>query len=221
MRKPIDSLSSRQDPAMKRPPVPAALLAALVAASSAIAQQCPSPAACGCKCGPGYEAQGDDCEAAYIDNAIWPRQYINPARRGICQATELMTRNGWRRQNLLGKYHFDESGEKLSEAGRLKVDWILTQAPAQRRTIYIQRSPEAEQTARRIEVVQQLVTNATSAGGPAEVQETNIRDEGHPAAAVDAVFTGFSQNQPTPKLMSSGGSSGSMSSNSASSDSQK
>jgi hypothetical protein len=193
---------------MKYSLVSAAMLAAVVV-TPALGQDCSRGNTCGYKCGPALGAQNDTCEEAYIDNSIWPRQYINPARRGICQATELMTRNGWRRQNLLGKYHFDETGEKLTEAGRLKVDWILTQAPPQRRTVYIERAGEAEQTAQRIEAVQQLVTNMTPTGANADVQETHVRDEGHSAATVDAVFTGFSQNQRTPSLpsSSSGGSS--------------
>jgi hypothetical protein len=211
---------------MKRPLASAAFLAAVAAVSPAFAQQGLAPGGCsaanGCygyKCGPGLGAQGDTCEEAYIDNAIWPRQYIAPARRGICQATAVMVHNGWRRQNLLGKFYFNETGEKLSEAGRLKVEWIMTQAPPQRRVVYVERSMEAEMTARRTEAVQQFASNIT-AGGAIDVQETHVRDEGHPAGAVDAVFTGFSQNQRTPQLP---GASSSTSSNSASgsSDAQK
>jgi hypothetical protein len=208
---------------MKRPLASAAFLAALATIAPAFAQTCPAAGGCsaanGCygyKCGPGYGAQGDTCEEAYIDNAIWPRQYIGPARRGICQATALMVHNGWRRQNLLGKYYFDESGEKLSEAGRLKVEWIMTQAPPQHRVVYIERSPEADLTARHTEAVQQFAANAAALGGSVDVQETHVRDEGHPAGAVDAVFTGFSQNQRTPQLPSASGSTTAGSASSAS-----
>jgi len=212
---------------MKRPIASAAFIAAVAAFTPALAQQgmatggCSAANGCyGSKCGPGYEAQGDTCEEAYIDNAIWPRQYIGPARRGICQATALMVHNGWRRQNLLGKYHFDESGEKLSEAGRLKVDWVMTQAPPQHRVIYIERARDSDLTARRTEAVQQFAANETSTAGPLDVQETHVRDEGRPAGAVDAIFTGFSQNQPKPQLPGASGGSGSASA-SSSADSQK
>jgi hypothetical protein len=132
-----------------------------------------------------------------------------------------MVHNGWRRQNLLGKYHFNENGDKLSEAGRLKVDWIMTQAPQQRRVVYVERSPETDVTARRTEAVEQFASDVSSYSTPVNVQETNVRDEGHPAGAVDAVFTGFSQNQRPPQLPSSSGGSGSSSGGSSSSDSQK
>jgi hypothetical protein len=177
-------------------------------------------------CSPGCNSacQGkitESCEETYYQNAIWPRQYIGPARRGICQATERMIANGWRRQNLLGKYDFDESRQELSEAGRLKVEWILTQAPPQRRTIYVQKLGDQEQMAARIEAVQELASNVAPSAGQVDVQETLVRDEGHPAMQVDAVFVGFSRNQPMPALPGAGGGSGGSSSSSSSSSSSE
>jgi hypothetical protein len=121
-----------------------------------------------------------------------------------------MADNGWRRNNLLGKYHFAPENEELSDAGKAKVEWILTQAPPQRRTIFVERTSDAQRTADRVQAVQDLAANTSA--GPADVQETHIRDEGHPAGAVDAVFTGFSTNQMPPVLPDSGGSSSSESS---------
>jgi hypothetical protein len=122
---------------------------------------------------------------------------------------ETMINNGWRKQNLLGKQHFDAHGEQLTEAGRLKVEWILTQAPPHRRSIYVQRAADAEDTALRVQSVQELAATMTSSTGLANVQETHIRDEGHPAGAVDAVFTGFHAHQLIPALpQASGGAAG-------------
>jgi hypothetical protein len=170
--------------------MPLALLSAAVAIG---AQPCTPP--CGYQC---RAKHGDDCEAAFHQNNMWPDQYIGPSRRAICQSFDLMTRNGWRRHNLLGPAHFDRTGKELSEAGRLKVQWILTQAPASRRTIFIERTNDAEVMAQRLESVQTIASNLSS--GAADVQETDLRDWGRPAAAVDAVFTGFSANQMIPAL---------------------
>jgi len=196
---------------MKSSALWAALPVAVLAASTAVAQHHPHGPACQPACSPaGRHVYAESCEAAYYENKMWPNQYIGPSRRGICQATEAMINNGWRRQNLLGKHHFHADGEKLSEAGQLKVEWILTQAPAHRRTVYVERTMEQEETARRVQSVQDLAANMTPSA-PADVQETHIRDEGHPAGTVDAVFTGFSANQMIPALpqASGGGSSSS------------
>jgi hypothetical protein len=158
----------------------------------------------------GSHKAGEDCEAAFWDNMMWPNQYVGPSRRGICQSFDLMINNGWRRHNLLGAHHFDRNSSELTESGRLKVQWILTQAPANHRTIYIERTSDQEQSAERLESVQQLASSL-STGAAAEVRETHIRDFGRPASAVDAVFTGFSANQMIPMLPPSttgGGSAG-------------
>lgn len=139
-------------------------------------------------------------EESYHMNAMWPTQYVAPARRGYCQAFEQMVANGWRRNNLLGKYDFAPDGAELSEAGRMRVQWILTQAPPHRRTIYVTRGFDAAITAQRIEAVQTLVADLSPTAGPADVQETYLQDDGRPAASVDAVFTGFHAGQPAPVL---------------------
>lgn len=183
----------------------AALPILVAAASTASAQQCACQGACRAGCASANHPKMDECEAAFYENFWWPRQYSGPARRGICQSTELMTANGWRRHNLLGKYHFAPNGEELNEAGRLKAEWILTQAPPSRRTIYVQRGSEAAQTAGRIDSVQQYAASMTQAAGAADVQETHVRDDGYPAGAVDAVFTGFQANRPVPALPTAAG----------------
>ena len=43
-----------------------------------------------------------------------------------------MVANGWRRQNLLSDYHFNEENPQLNLAGETKVHYILTQMPPNR-----------------------------------------------------------------------------------------
>ena len=72
-----------------------------------------------------FEALHRGCQA----NQMWPSQYVPTARRSVLSAYDVMVNNGWRRQNLLGAYHFDPDSNQLTEAGKLKVKWILSQAP--------------------------------------------------------------------------------------------
>jgi hypothetical protein len=168
---------------------------AVFAATAIAAQPCVRQGACQ---GAYGHPMKDSCEEAYYQNSIWPRQYIAPSRRGICQSFELMVNNGWRRHNILGKYHFDPNTGELSEAGRLKVEWILTQSAPDRRTIYIERTVNQEQTAERLASVQALAADLST--GAVDVQETYVRDHGHRASTVDAVFTGFGASQMVPAL---------------------
>ena len=72
-----------------------------------------------------------DCyiENGYHRNVMWPWPYVCPDRLATREPFDIMVRNGWRRQNLLGSHHFDPASGGLTEAGQLQVRWIMTQAP--------------------------------------------------------------------------------------------
>ncbi|MEM9657727.1 MAG: hypothetical protein AAF961_05130 [Planctomycetota bacterium] len=175
----------------------AAAMAVVFLAIPAAAQTC-STGGCapyGAVYGGYAPTAGESCKNAFWQNMIWPKQYVRPARRGICQSFETMVNNGWRRQNLLDQYHFEADGAELSEAGQLKARWILTQAPAQRRNIFVGHGVDAAQTADRIGKVHEYAATLGPHAAPASVQETHIRDHGRPAGAVDNMFTDFAGNQ--------------------------
>jgi hypothetical protein len=153
-----------------------------------------------------YGGAGEACRAGYHANVNWPRDYIPSSRRAVCQAQMAMIQNGWRRQNLLGDYHFDAATNALTEAGQLKVNWILSQAPVDHRSVFVQRGIDEEQTAARIAAVHARAANLSPGMGPVDVSDTHLVAEGHPAGAVDNVFVGFQANQPLPVLPANTGS---------------
>ncbi|NOY42018.1 MAG: hypothetical protein GXP26_09295 [Planctomycetes bacterium] len=148
----------------------------------------------------------DEFCAVYHANVNWPAQYIPPARRSVLSAYDSMINNGWRRQNLLGTYHFDPGTNELTDAGRLKVNWILSQTPPHRRSIFVQRGARESQTATRVASVHSWASNMSPAIGTVDVNDTHIVAEGRSAGAVDNIFVGFRANQRPPVLpVSSGG----------------
>lgn len=171
------------------------------------AQQCAcnsagcSPATCQ-SCGTYQQNQGFcwRMEAGYHSNNLWPAQYIPTARCYVNSAYTAMIDNGWRRQNLLGDYHFEPGTNELTSAGKLKAKWILTQAPENRRQIFVQRGHTLEDTTARIAAVQYWAGHQSPTLEPAMVHDTHIVSEGHTAASVDHVFVGFQTNQPAPVL---------------------
>ncbi len=144
--------------------------------------------------------------SVYDMNSMWPRPYVIPAQNTVDVMYEAMINNGWRRQNLLGKHHFDTDTQQLTQAGKLKVEWILTQVPPQRRNIFIERGTNESQTSIRIESIHQHTASMSPAQGPVSVTDTHLVSEGHPAAAVDAMFTGYQSNKLPPVLPASTGS---------------
>ena len=147
----------------------------------------------------------DYYRAGYCTNVNWPRQFVPAARRGICDSYAVMINNGWRRQNLLGDYHFEEGSNQLTRAGEMKVQWILTQAPMERRTVFVQRAATEERTAERLAQVESYSEKLSPAVPGIDVSDTHIVAEGHRAHSVDNIFTGFQANQPPPVLPASAG----------------
>lgn len=154
--------------------------------------------------------QGATCGQMYVSgycmNVNWPRYYVIPARNSVNSAYAVMINNGWRKQNLLGDYHFESGTNELTKAGKLKAKWVLTQAPQEQRTIYVQRGDNESATASRIAAVHSWAANQDSVSEPIMVNDTHLVSEGHPAGAVDSVFVGFQTNQPAPILPSASGS---------------
>ncbi len=163
---------------------------------------------CGCQPGCGSYSACDYFKAGYTANVAWPSHFIPPARRGVCDAFAVMANNGWRRQNLLGDYHFEPESNKLTRAGEMKVNWILTQAPVQRRTVYVQRGAEESQTSARLASVENYGGTMSPAIASVDVMDTHIVAEGHRASSVDNIFVGYQENRPPPVLPAANSSAG-------------
>jgi len=198
----------------------AVLFGVLAVFSQTSLAQCDGEAGCGhghCQtctgCAPcGSYTFCDYFRAGYCANASWPSQYIPASRRGICDSYAVMINNGWRRQNLLGDYHFEKESHQLTRAGELKVNWILTQAPVEHRNIFVQRAANEDDTARRLANVEDYGETLAPAVQGIDVTDTHIVAEGHRAGSVDNIFVGFQANQPPPVLPASTSSSSSSSS---------
>lgn len=141
-------------------------------------------------------------------NNCWPNPFVYPDRQATRVPFVLMVNNGWRRQNMLGDYHFEQDGSKLSESGRLKVHWILTEAPRHHRTIYVHRAGSPEETAARMAAVQQQAfTLVGTQGEPPAIVESSVSPAGWPAERVDSIGRKFLTTAPDPRLPTQVGSS--------------
>ncbi len=130
----------------------------------------------------------------------WPKPFVSADRRAVRAPFLAMVSNGWERQNMLGDHHFGEDGAQLTEAGLLKVRWILVEAPKQHRSIYVHIGEDAEQTAARIAAVQQRAAEFAINGQMPPVLESRRSDQGWPASQVDVIGRKFSAATPDPVL---------------------
>jgi hypothetical protein len=136
----------------------------------------------------------------YHVNTMWPWPYVCPDRIAVREPFCAMVNNGWRRQNLLGAHHFNPETNQLTTAGELRVRWIMTQAPPDRRNIFIERSVDSSVTATRMAAARDYASQVSIDGRPPQVTETYLMAEGRPAAVVDATNLKFQESTPPPVL---------------------
>jgi hypothetical protein len=146
------------------------------------------------------ESKYHEIRRGYHRNVAWPWPYFCPDRVAVREPFRMMVNNGWRRQNLLGPHHFNDNATELTTAGELRVHWIMTQAPAERRSIFIERAQESHVTAQRIEAVRQYAAHVAVDGQEPQVADTHLVSEGRPAAVVDATNVRFQESLPPPVL---------------------
>lgn len=139
-------------------------------------------------------------KSGYYRNKNWPYPYMCPDRAAVREPFEVMVRNGWRRQNLLGPHFFNPQTNQLTTAGELHVRWIMTQAPPQFRQVFVERSIDPAITAERIAATRSYAARVSLDGQLPEVFETNLVAEGRPAAIVDITNSKFMENMPVPVL---------------------
>ncbi len=141
-----------------------------------------------------------DVRRGYKRNNAWPEPFLRPDREATMLPFSLMVANGWRRQNLLSDYHFNEENPQLNLAGETKLRYILTQMPPNRRTVFVQRGLSPEVTDLRIDLVQRAASHMMPSGYMAEVVESDLPNDGWPADDVDAIAKKFQATRPDPRL---------------------
>jgi hypothetical protein len=129
----------------------------------------------------------------------WPEPFLGPDRATVRAPFAIQVANGWRRQNMLGEFHFVPGTAQLTEAGQLKVRWILLTGPQQHRLIYVHTADRDEETAARVAAVQHLATQITPNNIP-PILTTTISDDGWPADQVDLIGRKFQATIPAPRL---------------------
>lgn len=155
--------------------------------------------ACGSRPTPAQTAV-DHVHSLYCINRQWPSPYVCPDRVNAHAPFNTMVSNGWRRQNLMGSHHFKQDSTELTQAGELKVQWIMNQAPPAYRRMFVERSVDPQVTSTRIETVTKYAERIAMNGVVPQVRDTTIVSEGRPAGTVDFVNTQFRENMRVPML---------------------
>ncbi len=137
-----------------------------------------------------------DC---YRNNA-WPEPFNHVDRQAATAIFDVQIAKGMQVQNTLGAYHFDSDTGQITDAGKLKVEWILTKASARSRTVYVERGLTQEDTAARLQSVRGFSARFSPTGMTADVFETTLPPRRSPADPIVGEQKGFADTMPQPRL---------------------
>ena len=140
----------------------------------------------------------------YARNVAWPQPFRGADSQSVIAPFEVMRDNGWRENNTLGSGLFSEQNA-LSEAGRIKVQWIVTQAPQDHRTVYIKNGASEQETNARVESVQLAVSQIIPSGPLPQILVTEIEPATSSGAYQTLVHRALIKTTPTPRLGSFSG----------------
>ena len=136
----------------------------------------------------------------YHRMSCWPEPFQHADKQVTVQPLIAMTDAGWRRQNTMSDHFFDPQKQVLSQAGKMKVRWIATQAPMHRRTVFVLRGPAPEATAVRVNTVKEYLTELLPEGPRPEVLLTDTIPPGASGDYFDEVDRQLKSSVPVPRL---------------------
>jgi hypothetical protein len=143
----------------------------------------------------------------FYRNNTWPEPFLSADRAAQRMPFCIMTDNGWKMQNTVGSYLFDSETQRVNQAGELHVKWIVNQAPAHRRAVFVLKGDSAEATNARVQSVQSAIAKY-SGGCMVPVLLTDTEPAGWPASYIDTITQQYSATIPAPRLPAKGGGQG-------------
>jgi len=137
---------------------------------------------------------------AYRRTNAWPQPFTDDSARQTIAPFEVMKHNGWRLHNTIGNELFREGDGALLAAGHKRVNWIATQAPADRRVVYVLRGVSQAETDARLASVRETLTRLPADGQPPQVLITDIAPTTASGAWATQINRDWLEALPAPKL---------------------
>jgi len=136
----------------------------------------------------------------FRSNNRWPEQYLDHDRSAARAPFTAMVAAGWKSQNTLSAYHFDDLSGGLNETGRLKVRSILFETPVEWRSIYVLRADTKAMTDARVSAVQAVALAMLQGDPMPPLMVTTAEPRGARGDVTNTVHQGLLENQPSPVL---------------------
>lgn len=130
----------------------------------------------------------------------WPEPFSQTSRNLVRNPLFAMTNRGWQLQNTLSDHFFREEDQTLTQAGEIKLRWILTQAPAHRRTVFVLRTIDSLSTTDRMASVNSYVDRISADGVQPNVLVSDMAPVGGAGEYFDQVDRQLKASVPAPRL---------------------
>lgn len=138
-----------------------------------------------------------------VRNNLWPMPFRSMDSCSVLQYIEAQRNNGWKLNNTLGNAMFDPSVNSLSDSGKSHLRWIVNQAPATRRVVFVLRGNNDEQTRRRVEATQLAISEILPVGQLPEIYLTNSEPVPSSGVYQTAIHRAMVASVPSPRLTES------------------
>lgn len=147
-------------------------------------------------------------QSAKVDrwrNTLWPMPFRADDTLAVTNFFDIQRNNGWRLYNTLGTPMFDVETNRLTDAGKAHLRWILTYAPQNRRVIFVLKAEDAAKTAHRVESTQLAVSELLPNGALPPIYLTDVESKGSSGVYQTAVYRAMVTSVPEPRLPAQAG----------------
>lgn len=144
----------------------------------------------------------------YYRNNSWPQPFRRMDTSSVMSYFEVQRNNGWKLHNTLGQAMFDPNTHGLTDAGRSHMRWIVTQAPQDRRVVFVLVGEDQQQTAARVESTQLAISEMIPVGPLPTIYLTDRDAPGSSGAYQTAVNRAMASTVPAPRLTAAAPSTG-------------
>jgi hypothetical protein len=147
----------------------------------------------------------ESCTYDYYRNKLWPTPFRAMDAVSVQAAFDQQADNGWRLYNTLSNSMFDAKTQRLTDAGKAHVQWIVTQSPQSRRIVFVLQGNNQQSTALRVESTQLAVSEVIPVGPLPSIYLTDREPHGSAGVYQTAINRAMMSSVPTPRLTASGG----------------
>ena len=147
-----------------------------------------------------FSATFNHINRGYHRNHCWPQPFAYQDYQAVNAPFATMVQNGWRLQTLISSHHYIPGTDTLNEAGQRQIRWIITQAPENRRTIFVEQGDSRERTEARVAAIRTIAQQFAFNGETFDIQESNLVAHGTSGAYAHRINTTYSESIPPPRI---------------------